>query len=88
MTVAAKLDAGTSWEPAYKSAARPTALEQELARWESESILVPLGGEDWQRTSGNTFEANTAEDWAIIERQSAIYHRDRQAKEVLTFLAA
>jgi len=88
MTLAETRDAETGWKPAYKSVARPTPLEQELARWEAKSIAVPLGGENWQRTSGNTFEANTADDWAIIERQSAIYHRDRQAKEVLTFLAA
>ena len=86
MTLATKTPANTSWQPAYKAAARPTALERELADAEPASILAPLGGADWHRTSGNTFEANTAEDWAIIERQSGIYHHDRQAKEALTFL--
>lgn len=86
--MASATDTGTRWQPAYRDAQRPTALERELAAWEARSIEVPLGGADWQRTSGHTFETNTAADWAIIERQSAIYHRDRQAKEVLAFLAA
>jgi predicted HD phosphohydrolase len=88
MTLAAKAAANPAWEPVYKAASRPTALERELARFEAASIRVPLGGDGWERTSGNTFEANTAADWAIIERQSAVYHHDRQAKEVLAFLAA
>jgi len=35
MTLAAKRDVETDWQPAYKSAARPTALEQEMAAWEA-----------------------------------------------------
>ena len=88
MTFANKMDPSEPWQPPYAGAARPTTLEREMAAFEAKSILVPLGGADWQRTSGHTFETNTAEDWATIERQSAIYHHDRQAKEVLTFLAA
>jgi len=76
------------FEPAYKSHPRPTPLERELAGAKAESIIVPLGGIDWVRTSGNTFETNTAADWATIERQSEIYHHDRQAFEALNFLKA
>lgn len=88
MTLATKVGVSEPWQPAYANTARPTALEREMAAFEAKSILVPLGGPDWQRTSGHTFETNTAADWATIERQSAIYHHNRQAKEVLTFLAA